>query len=338
LFEALRDSLPALTQRFQSAPLIADIKALLKSGWYQPLPPGFLEGLRSHAAALERIRSEPLIADIKALLRTSCYQPLPTRFVEGLRAYAAAVERIRSAPLIADIKALLKSNWYQPLPPRFVERLRAHAADIERIRSEPPIAGIEELLIRKGYEPLCARFAARFILFTGARWAKERVAIEKPLAGVLRRLSKSRTPAAVRREASKLRTWLDRDETPPFIETWLQDADLPLITEDLRQIAALAVNRDESACERLVEIAKALLPYLPDPRGRPVSRGTGIHLFLLLLIAAPPNRPSYTWSDVEGDFIDPLTNATRVLLNDPNFDPRPACRLSRSPEISRHDC
>ena len=176
---------------------------------------------------------------------------------------------------------------------------------------------------------------ARFIVFTGVRWAEERVEIEKPLAGVLRRLSKSRTSAAVRREAIKLQTKLDRSDAEPFIGNWLWQADLPLMAEDLRQLAALTINRDENACERLVHIAKALLPYLPDPRGRPVSRGTGIPLLLLLFIAEPADRPSYTWSDVQGDFVDPLTNATRVLLRDPNFDPRPACRLARTPEFYR---
>ena len=222
------------------------------------------------------------------------------------------------------------------LPPWLLEDLRALGATLERIRSEPSIPGIEELFIRQGYEPLCARLMARFILFTGVRWAEERVEVEKPLAGVLRRFSKSRTSAVVRRAADKLRIWLDRDEAASLIETWLQDGDLPLLAHDLRQIAASAVNRNENACARLVEIANALLPYLPDPRGRPVSRSTGIHLFLLSWFRSPTRRPAYTWDPVEEDFVDPLTKATRTLLNDPNFDSRPAYRLLLALEIRRH--
>ncbi len=156
---------------------------------------------------------------------------------------------------------------------------------------------------------------ARFILFTGVRWAEERVEVEKPLAGVLRRFSKSRTSAVVRRAADKLRIWLDRDEAASLIETWLQEADLPLLAHDLRQIAASAVNRNENACARLVEIA--------------------IHLFLLSWFRSPTRRPAYTWDPVEEDFVDPLTKATRILLNDPNFDPRPAYRLLLALEIRR---
>jgi len=176
---------------------------------------------------------------------------------------------------------------------------------------------------------------ARFIVFTGVRWAEERVEIEKPLSGLLRRLCKSRTSAVVRRAADKLRIWLDRDEAASLIGTWLQDGDLPLWAHDLRQIAASAVNRDENACERLVEIANALLPYLPEPRGRPVSRGTGIHLYLLSWFTSPTRTPAYTWDPVAGDFVDRLTKATRILLNDPNFDPRPAYRLLLALEIRR---
>ena len=221
------------------------------------------------------------------------------------------------------------------LPPWLLEDLRALGATLERIQSEPSIPGIEELFIRQGHEPLCARLMARFIVFTGVRWAEERVEIEKPLSGLLRRLCKSRTSAVVRRAADKLRIWLDRDDAASLIGTWLQDGDLPLWAHDLRQIAASAVNRDENACERLVEIANALRPYLPDPRGRPVSRGTGIHLYLLSWFTSPTRTPAYTWDPVAGDFVDRLTKATRILLNDPNFDPRPAYRLLLALEIRR---
>jgi hypothetical protein len=139
----------------------------------------------------------------------------------------------------------------------------------------------------------------------------------------------------VSRSARVLQTWLDRGDADPFIRSWLDEAGPPLSTRDLREITALAVNRDERACQRLVEIAEALAPYLPDPRGRRVSVGTGVHLFLILHFGSSGHRPAYTWSDEKGDFVDPLTDATRLFLRDPDFDPRPAYRLSRTPAISR---
>jgi hypothetical protein len=212
------------------------------------------------------------------------------------------------------------------------------AAFIQEVQAGAPVPGVEELLLTKGYEPIHARLAARLIVALGAQWARDRVEIEKPLAGVLRGLSKKTQGKShtLMRNAKRLQTWLDRDDAKAFVATWLEEAGLPLTVEDVRQIAALGGNRDETACERLVEIAKALLPHLPDPRGRPVSSGTGVHLLLLFYISTPAYRPSYTWRDVESDFVDPVTRATRVLLNNPNFDPRPACRLSRMPDFSHH--
>lgn len=222
-----------------------------------------------------------------------------------------------------------------------LEAAAGFAVFIQEVQSGAPVPGIENLLLRKGYGPLEARLAARLVVNLGAQWARERIEIEKPLAGVLRGLSK-KTPGKSRtltQWANGLLVWLDRDEAKGCVSTWLQEAGLPLTAWDVREVAVLAGNSDKDACKRLVEIAKTLLPHLPDPRGRPVSTRTGVHLFLLFYITTPAYRPSYTWSDIESDFVDPMTRATRVLLNDPNFDPRPACRLARTPEFSRHfDC
>ena len=215
-----------------------------------------------------------------------------------------------------------------------LEAAAGFAVFIQEVQSGAPVPGIENLLLRKGYRPLEARLAARLIVNLGAQWARERREIEKPLAGVLRGLSKK-----TRGKSRTLTQWanglLDRDEAKGFAATWLQEAGLPLTAWDVREVAVLAGNGDKDACKRLVEIAKTLLPYLPDPRGRPVSTGTGVHLFLLFYITTPAYRPSYTWSDIESDFVDPMTRASRVLLGDPNFDPRPACRLARTREFAK---
>src|SRR5260370_21354390 len=212
----------------------------------------------------------------------------------------------------------------------FVQALLTLAAAIRHIQAEPAIPGIEALLIERGDEPLRARVMARVIHICGERWARERTEIEKPLAGVLRRLADEAkaTPPVVSRRAKALQQWLDRgDDVDVFFRTWLAEAGSRLSTQDLREITMLAANRDESACQRLVEIAEALAPYLPDPRGSRVSAGTGVHLFLILHFGSSSYRPAYTWSDEKGDFVDPLTTATRLFLHDPDFDPRPACRL-----------
>jgi hypothetical protein len=198
---------------------------------------------------------------------------------------------------------------------RLIDGLLALVDAVRRLQSAPPTPGIEALLIQRGDEPLQARVMARVIHICGERWARERAEIEKPLAGVLRRLCQRShaEPLTVSRWARVLQRWLDRGDADPFIRSWLDEAGSPLSTRDLREITALAVNRDERACQRLVEIAEALAPNLPDPRGRRVSVGTGVHLFLILHFGSSGHRPAYSWSDEKGDFVDPLTDATRLF-------------------------
>jgi hypothetical protein len=232
---------------------------------------------------------------------------------------------------------ITRDRYVETMLQSFVQALLTLAAAIRHVQSEPAIPGIEALLIERGDEPLQARVMARVIHICGERWARERTEIEKPLAGVLRRLADEAkaTPPVVSRRAKALQQWLDRgDDVDVFFRDWLEEAGSRLSTQDLREITMLAANRDESACQRLVEIAEALAPYLPDPRGRRVSTGTGVHLFLILHFGSSSYRPAYTWSDEKEDFVDPLTKATRLFLGDPYFDPRPACRLSRTPAIS----
>src|SRR5260370_29936748 len=77
----------------------------------------------------------------------------------------------------------------KPVQRRLIDGLLALADAARRIQSAPPTPGIEALLIQRGDEPLQARVMARVIHICGERWARERTEIEKPLAGVLRRLA-----------------------------------------------------------------------------------------------------------------------------------------------------
>jgi hypothetical protein len=234
-------------------------------------------------------------------------------------------------------------NTIKAMPQTLFETLIAHASNIARwldqlnrsIRATPPTPGIEDLLIKLGHEDLQARVMARVIQTCGERWAEERGAIEKPFASALRQVLKNANaaPLVISRRARALQAWLDSRDTKPLIQSGLESAGLLLSVEDLREITALAAERDERACRRLVEIAQTLVTHIPDPRGRPVSTATGIHLFLLLHLGLSGHRATYTWSDEMDDFVDPLTKATRMLCY-PDFDPRPATRLYRKGAVS----
>jgi hypothetical protein len=235
------------------------------------------------------------------------------------------------------------SDPIKAMPQTLFETLIAQASTITRwvdhlyrsIHAIPPTPGIEDLLIKLGHEELQARVMARVIQTCGKRWAEEREELEKPFASALRQVLKNAAaaPLVISRRARALQVWLDRRDAKPLIQSGLERAGLSLSLEDLREITALAAGRDERACRRLAEIAQTLVSHIPDPRGRPVSTATGIHLFLLLHLGLSGHRATYTWSDEMSDFVDSLTKATRILC-DPDFDPRPATRLYRKGAVS----
>lgn len=196
----------------------------------------------------------------------------------------------------------------------------------------PPVPGIEPLLRKSNDEPLTARMMARLIVFLGQQWARERTELEKPLAGELRRIVRSGTRIETcSSPARALQQLLSRGGVEPIIRTALEKAGLPLSCEEFREIAAAAAARDPQASEQLVDISRAVLPYLCDPRGRRVSAGTGIHLMLLHYL---DGQRSYTWSDKDEDYVDALTRATREFLGNPDFNPKPAKALYRHLIIS----
>ncbi len=240
--------------------------------------------------------------------------------------------------MFANEDWVARINAVNTMPPSLLEALIALVGLVERVVSAPPTPGIEALLIETGDEPLQARFMARVIVGCGERWAEERATIEKPLASVLRQISKHGGARSfiISRRARALQILLHRGESDGFINRGLEQAGSLLSTEALRDITARAADGDETACYRLAEIARNLVPYLPDPRGRRVSSGTGIHLFLVSHLSFSGHPSAYTWSDEKDDFVDRLTRAARVLLRDPKFDPRPACRLYRKGAVPDH--
>ena len=199
-----------------------------------------------------------------------------------------------------------------------------------RISAVPPVPGIEPLLVENGEDPQTAHLMALFIVGLGERWVTERVLIERPLASELRHILRcDRIRQLNASRARALQKSLDRDEVVPIIQAALDRAGLSLSSYALREITAAASGKDRKAWDQLVEISTAVLPYLCDPRGRRMSAGTGIHLFLQCHL-----ERSYTWSDENGDFTDPLTRATREFLGKRRFNPKAANRLYRKQLIS----
>jgi len=226
------------------------------------------------------------------------------------------------------------SNFYAAklMRPEWVEGLLRLGEALKRVSAMPPVPGIEPLLRKSGNEPQIARIMARAIVSLGQQWARERTELEKPLAGELRRVTRSgRTTGASSSRARALHRLLCRGDIEPIVQAALDRAGSPLHCSEFCEIAAAAAAGEIGAMKEVAEISTAVLPYLCDPRGRHVSPGTGIHLFLLHHI---DGQRVYTWSDEDEDYVDPLTRATREFLSDPDFDPKPASRLYRKWQIS----
>jgi len=80
--------------------------------------------------------------------------------------------------------------------------------------------------------------------------------------------------------------------------------------------------------------------HLPEKRGRRISVETCIHIFFQRHLESAGIKRAYTYSEKGGndDFVDPVTQATRLAVNNPDFSPVYANRLrkdkARIPPIS----
>jgi hypothetical protein len=203
--------------------------------------------------------------------------------------------------------------------------MRRVAQAVERLENAPPVKGYEPLLLADGYDPLEARLFAAVILRTGQRLHQEKLA-EQRLAGAIAALgdAQGRGSLLISRRAKKLGEALGPSVEVSLREAWAM-AGLPHSFNLLEKLVAMAMDREADACQRLTEIARALRPELRDSRGRVPSLESATHEAFLAL----REKGAYTYDDVSGDMTDAATRATRVAMNAPNFDPRPAQRRQR---------
>ncbi len=231
------------------------------------------------------------------------------------RARERFVELVK--PFVAAIAA-----WFRKAAPM----MRRLAQAVEQLENAPPVKGYEPLLLADGYDPLEARFLAAVTLTTGQRLQEEKLA-EQRLAGAIAALAEAhgRGSLVISRRAKKLGEALEGPSVEVSLcEAWAM-AGLPDSFHLLEKLVAMAMDRDADACQRLTEIARALRPGLRDPRGRVPSLESATHEALLAL----REKGAYTYDDVSGDMTDASTRATRVAMNAPDFDPRPAQRRQR---------
>lgn len=203
------------------------------------------------------------------------------------------------------------------------------AQAIEQIEKLPPVERYEALLIQKGHHPLEARFIARVIIKLGEDLHQECLA-EQSLASAIRPLAKTQnaSPLVVSRRAKVL----ERVLKDPVVEAPLRKAcALVSVSESidsLKELVGRGLDRDAAACWRLTEISRELRPHLRDPRGRVPTVASTTHEILLHW-----HKGAFTYDPNFEDMTDGATLATRIAMNAPDFDPRPARRRQRARQI-----
>jgi hypothetical protein len=195
----------------------------------------------------------------------------------------------------------------------------------DRLEKTPPAPGYEPMLIERCHHPLIARGLSYWLIGLGKDEAY-RATTDRIVVDALRFLAKpGRTQRSISRRATAL------------LEVWtatgaLNDAFHGSDISVLEFVAALegAVRGEFAACRRVTDIAAALAPGLSVRRGPKVSEASVAHQLLLEYVANSVGPKSYTYSEIKGDFTDPLTRATRSAFDEPRFDPRPAFRRYRA--------
>ena len=197
----------------------------------------------------------------------------------------------------------------------------------DRVESAGPVPGYEAMLVQRGQHPLMARSFSYSLI----RWGKDeanKAKTQRPVADTLRFLAKpGRTARSISRKAAALlEVW---SATSSFGDAF-HGSDI----NEFEFVDALkgAVRRQPAACLRVTEIAAAVTPGLFVRRGPKISEASMSHQLLLQLVATWEGPKSYTYSEIEGDFTDPLTRATRLAFDEPGFDPRTAFRRHRARE------
>jgi hypothetical protein len=196
---------------------------------------------------------------------------------------------------------------------------------IVKVGELSPSSGYEPLLIRYGLNPVLARGMARIAIRHGERRAAESE-WHRRVFDALRFLAEpGRQRHAIFRRAQLL---LEAWENTSIIETVFDEIGLSE-TEFIGLLKALVEGRAVD-CRRITEIAARLTPHLSLGRGPKISAASAAHEFLLAAIEPITGAHAYTWSAVDDDFTDPVTEATRKEFDEPHFDPRPAHRRRKA--------
>jgi hypothetical protein len=216
------------------------------------------------------------------------------------------------------------------LPP-LIEQMTPFLQNLAAAVSEKRYPDYEDLLIEFGHEPLSARLLSISTITGGRRDAAELTLRRRKLGSALRGLANApdQSTKVISRRAAALEPLLDK-WTRAWIENSIDRCGLQISFEDFQDLVRRAAHGEPPACARFREIAPLIFRHVPKARGASYRVATVTHALLLVTASIHNRGARYTWSEIEGDFTDRLTAATRRQFQQPRFSPRPATKLIHS--------
>jgi hypothetical protein len=210
--------------------------------------------------------------------------------------------------------------------------LLAWGERLHSLSEEPETPGHERLFMEwLGYDRLRSRLITRAVHRLGKVLADE-INQGRRVRAIIDEIVKAKdySTLVISRRAKRFRDECDSDGAHVAINKAVTQADLSMDANEFTQFIKAASQRDRGACRELGRTAEILAPHLPEKSGRPISLETCIHIMFQRHLEYGGVQGSYTYSEIEGgDFVDPVTQATRLAVNDPDFSPLYANRLRK---------
>jgi len=201
------------------------------------------------------------------------------------------------------------------------------------LSQEPETPGHEKFFREQlGHDLLRAKFMKRVVHHLGKVLADE-INQGRRVRAIIDEIAKAKdgSTLVMARRAKRFRDECGSHGASIAIDRATEKAGLSFGAIEFDQLIGAACERHEVACRELGRTAALLAPHLPDKRGRPISVETCVHIMFQRYLEHVGRRSSYTYSEIEdGDYVDPVTLATRLAMNKPSFIPRYATKLRKN--------
>jgi hypothetical protein len=184
----------------------------------------------------------------------------------------------------------------------------------------PASPGYEPLLIKRGKNALLARLKAYLTVDRGKKIADESRKYREVVTAIRFLAKPNRSRWAVNRKIALL---LAASRETRIIRAIFLEANLS--DHILINMLPSAGQGNETAIERILEIARMAAPRIRIRRGPKVTAASAAHE-LFLEKHGIRGASAYSYSELEKDFVDEATRATRLEFPGARFGPQPASR------------